>query len=102
MLKSSKAESLRQTVVDDLQKGDFYGLYVVQEKKPGRAKGWAKIKCDKATGALNIEWYPDTKILIGRAVAKRGNYPDILVGSFVAYLIAHRGSSIGSIVIRTV
>ena len=52
MARPATRKSLRETIISDLQKSD-YGLEVILEKKIGRTRGWAKIKADGLTGALN-------------------------------------------------
>ena len=101
MARASLRESLRELIIDDLQKWD-YELEVVSEKKIGRRSGWAKIKARDLSGVLNVSWHANSKTLIVRAVGKRGHSPGDLVGRFIAYLLERRRKDISGVIIRTV
>jgi hypothetical protein len=101
MARPSLNESLREIIIEDLQRWE-YDLDVTLEKKRGRRGGWAKIKAADVYGALNIAWHPNSKTLIARAVGKQGNNPGELVGRFVAYLLQHRRREIVAMTIRTI
>lgn len=104
LAKPSLRKSLREAIIADLEKWD-YGLDVTSEKKRGRTNGWAKIKasCDvPCCGAINIQWDNISKTLVGRAISKRGNLPNELLGRFVSYLIEKRRKDISSLTIRSV
>ena len=100
MARPATRKSLRETIISDLQKSD-YGLEVILEKKIGRTRGWAKIKADGLTGALNISWHAPSKMLIARAVGKKGNWPSELVSRFVCYLLDRRRRDFTSLVLHT-
>ncbi len=99
MAKPSLKESLRELIIADLQKWEYH-LTVESEKKIGRRGGWAKIKATDLPGVINISWHAESKSLIGRAIAKRGNTPHELVGRFVAYLLDCRRRDVTGITIR--
>lgn len=99
MAKPSTRQSLRETIIADLQNRD-YGLEVIFEKKIGRRRGWAKIRARDLTGALNISWHAPSKMLIARAVGKKGNSPSELVSRFVCYLLDRRGKSFTSLILH--
>jgi hypothetical protein len=82
-----KGESLRDSIVNDSELSDF-GLAVHERLKRSRSKGWAKIRSSQSDrrGALNIEWNPDTHILLCRIVNRGDGRPDLILGDFVSYL----------------
>ena len=86
----SNGGSLRDSIVNDAKLSDF-GLAVRGKLKQGRPQGWAKIYSVQSSrrGALNIEWNPDTRILLCRVVNRGGGRPDLVLGDFVSYLF-HR------------
>jgi hypothetical protein len=100
MARPSTRKSLRETVIADLQSAD-YGLEVVFEKKIGRRRGWAKIRAAGLKGALNISWHAPSKMLIARAVSKKGNTPGDLVSRFVRYLLERRRRDFTSLILHT-
>jgi len=100
MARSSLRESLRELIIADLRRWEYY-LEVISEKKIGRRSGWAKIKAKDLNGVLNISWHANSKTLIVRAVGKQGHNPADLVGRFVAYLLDHRRKDLGGVIIRT-
>jgi hypothetical protein len=99
--RGSLRKSLREVIISDLEHWE-YDLDVMSEKKLGRTSGWAKIKAKDLNGAINMSWHANSKTLIGRAVAKRGNNPSDLVGRFVRYLLDHRRREVSAIMIRTI
>jgi hypothetical protein len=66
-----------------------HGLMVVEQKRPGRPHGWTKVHSTSKDrhGAINIEWDPDTSILVCRVVTKGKGRPDPIIGDFVDYLL---------------
>lgn len=101
MVKKGKA-SLREQIVEQIEKRGEDGLFVEFHHVKHRSKGWAKIKREKSHGALNIEWDADARMLVARAITRGGNKPDELVGSFVSFLLRRFGKRIESMVLRTV
>lgn len=98
---SNRNESLRDRIVNDADL-KRYSLSVVQEKKKGRNRGWAKIRGGgSAHGALNIEWQPSARILLGRIVNRGDGCPALLAACFVHYLLHRYRSEIVSIHIWT-
>lgn len=96
-------KSLRERIVKDLNDYTFDGCWrVLMEHKKGRPKGWAKVNRTDCYGSLNLEWDADAKTLIGRAVSRRGNHPNVLVGQFVSYLLRWQTSRISSVTVRTI
>ena len=58
----------------------------------GRQRGWTKLHSSRegAYGAINIQWDTAARVLICRVVT-RGEYPALITGDFVAYLVSrHR------------
>ncbi len=96
-----KGDSLRDIIAKD-SKIDVYGLDLTEFKNQNRAHGWAKIKSSGTPGALNLKWDASSQTLICRAVTKLNNIPEVIVGSFVAYLLARHGKRIVSIVISQI
>jgi hypothetical protein len=101
MARSSLRQSLRETIIADLQKWE-YCLEVASEKKVGRPGGWAKIKAKDLSGAINISWHANSKTLVVRAIGKKGNTPSDLVARFIGYLLHKRRRDITGIIIRTI
>lgn len=101
LAKPSFRGSLRTAIIEDLETWEC-GLDLVFEKKKGRKTGWAKIKAKGCPGAINIHWDQHSKTLIGRAVSRKGNCADKLVGLFVEYLLCKRGKSISALAMRTI
>ncbi|MBI4465368.1 MAG: hypothetical protein HY647_11745 [Acidobacteria bacterium] len=83
-----KGPSLRDRIVNDSRISNFK-LAVRWEKKPGRKRGWAKIRGTEGQyGAINIEWDGRTKTLICRVITKGFGKPHSIIGDFVDYLLA--------------
>ncbi len=98
-----QTSSLRKAVIDDLSRNSDHLLAIEYEKKRGRKNGWTKIKANGVNGvcgALNIKWDNHSKSLIGRAVTKGNNQPDMLLGLFVRYLLCEHADQINAIMIR--
>jgi hypothetical protein len=99
MARSNLRESLRESIIADLQKWD-YALEIESEKKIGRRSGWAKIKAGDLPGVLNMTWHANSKTLIVRAITRGGNNPNELIGRFISYLLECRRHAIVGVVIR--
>lgn len=98
---SNQSDSLRDRIVNDAALKQYH-LSVAQEKKKGRNRGWAKILGNKdAQGALNIEWQPSARILLGRIVNRGGGCPALLAARYVYYLLQRYRDEIVSIQIWT-
>ena len=87
----TKGPSLRESIVNDDKRLDFFGLEVSGKLKAGRQKGWAKIHSGLPDrwGALNIEWDSDTGILLCRVVNRQKGSPELILGDFVSYLLRY-------------
>jgi hypothetical protein len=81
-----------------------FGLKVVQESRKDRQPGWSKLHSsnqgessvyEKVSGAINIEWDGDTRILLCRSIGKRA--PVELMTRLVHYLLAKHGRKIEAI-----
>jgi hypothetical protein len=97
---AKRPRSLRTLITNDLSRGRHEKLYVEKFKNPTRPRGWAKILGDGIPGAINIEWDPDQRMLVARAIAKKGNKPHELLGVFVDYLIERHGRRISHVNIQ--
>jgi len=95
-----KSESLRRRITQDLERQEYYDLYVERFKDPKRNPGWAKIKSRHVPGVINMEWDGSLRMLVVRAIAKHGNTPHQLLGTFVGFLIDRYGRRISSINIQ--
>ncbi len=94
------AASLRDRIVHD-RRLERYELAVVRQKTPGRNPGWAKLYAiDYTHGAVNLEWDASTRSLLARIVNRAKGKPDVVVGRFVAYLLARHRHRIRSITIH--
>ena len=83
---------MREKIAQDGKLVD-YSLVVPRQKIAGRNPGWAKLySTDPDTpGVVNLVWYKDSLMLVGRVVTRGGSRPDELIGAFVTYLMArHR------------
>ena len=93
-------DSLRDRIVHD-QRLKSYDLEVARQKTPGRNPGWAKLNpVDYTRGAINLEWDASTRSLLARIVNRAKGKPDIVVGRFIAYLLARHRGRIRSITIH--
>jgi hypothetical protein len=83
--------SLREAI-SNYRSIERFSLQVTLQKRPGRRHGWAKIHAldGEPPGALNIEWDPNTHILMGRVVTKGKNRPNRLISYFVDFLLGSR------------
>lgn len=93
-----RGKSLREKIVKD-KKLPEYSLKVSEERRKDRARGWAKIHgtSQDRRGAINIQWLADTNILLARVVTRSGNKPNLIIGDFVDYLLAHHKTRIEAI-----
>ncbi len=92
--------SLREVIGGDLRRKPHDVLYVKEFKNPQRFPGWLKIRGAGLAGAINVRWESDSRMLVARAIAKKGNTPHELLGVFLAYLIERHGKRIASISIQ--
>jgi hypothetical protein len=95
-----KGSSLRKIISNDLRKKSYENLEVIEFKNPRRPRGWAKIKGKDEKGAINLEWAPNTRMLIARVITEKGNTPYKLLGTFLAYLTQRHGKRLASINIQ--
>jgi hypothetical protein len=95
-----RGQSLRKRITDDLYNRPHEVLYVEEFKNPERRPGWAKILGRGLTGAINVSWNASAHMLVVRAIAKKGNTPHELLGTFLAYLFERHGRRIASINIQ--
>jgi len=93
----SGSKSLREAISNDHQL-ERYGLRVSKQKSPGRNPGWAKLKStsSEVLGAINLEWDPDSKILLSRVVT-RSSKSNAIIGKYIDYLLGRRSSRIRAI-----
>lgn len=93
-------KSLRSVITNDLENDNDQWI-VVSKKNSKRKNGWATLKLrEPSPGSLKLEWDPKTMSLIARAITKKKNKPDLLIGSFIYYLLKCYGKRISSINIR--
>ncbi len=94
----TRGRSLREAIVGD-QRISRHDLQVLQQKRPGRSRGWAKLKSTLPDrhGAINLEWDADTNILISRVVTRGKGRPNLIIGDYIDYLLARHGRRIQAI-----
>jgi hypothetical protein len=94
----TKGRSLREAIAGDPRIGG-HDLQVVHQKRPGRPRGWAKLKSTLPDrhGAINLEWDADTHVLISRVVTKGKGKPNLIVGDYIDYLLARHARRIQAI-----
>ena len=94
----TKGPSLREKIVKDRKLQKFL-LEVSEEKRTDRSHGWAKLHSTEQDrrGAINVEWQADTNMLLARVVTRSGNWPSLIIGDFVGYLMANQKSRIQAI-----
>jgi len=94
----TKGRSLREAIASDLRIGR-HDLQVVQQKRPGRARGWAKLRSTLPDrhGAINLEWDADTNVLISRVVTKGKGKPHAIIGDYIDYLLARHARRVQAI-----
>ena len=94
----SKGRSLREAIANDARL-ERHDLQVVHQKRPGRSRGWAKLRSTLPDrhGAINLEWDADTNVLISRVVTKGKGKPNLIVGDYIDYLLARHSRRIQAI-----
>ncbi len=94
----TRGRSLREAIVGDQRIGR-HDLQVLQQKRPGRSRGWAKLKSTLPDrhGAINLEWDADTSILISRVVTRGKGRPNLIIGDYIDYLLARHARRIQAI-----
>jgi hypothetical protein len=94
----TRGRSLREAIVGDQRIGR-HDLQVLQQKRPGRSRGWAKLKSTLPDrhGAINLEWDADTNILISRVVTRGKGRPNLIIGDYIDYLLARHARRIQAI-----
>jgi hypothetical protein len=85
----SKGRSMREAIASD-PRIERHDLQVVHQKRPGRARGGAKLRSTlpHRHGAINLEWDGNTNVLISRVVTKGKGKPNAIVGDYIDYLLA--------------
>lgn len=92
-------KSLRDSIANDTRLKE-YNLYLVHSKKQHRSPGWAKVRsASREWGAINLVWSSSAHTLTCRVVTKKGHMPYMIVGDFVAYLLACHNKRIVTIVL---
>jgi len=94
----SKGRSLREAIAGDPRIAR-HQLQVVQQKRPGRSHGWAKLKSTlpDRRGAINLEWDANTTVLISRVVSRGRGQPNLIIGDFIDYLLARHARRVQAI-----
>jgi hypothetical protein len=94
----AKGPSLRDAIGDDAKRLDEFGLFVVEQRRVGRRRGWSKLHSGRegAYGAINVQWDKAASVLVCRVVT-RGAKPSKIVGDFVGYLFSRYKSRIQAI-----
>ena len=94
----TKGRSLREAISSD-RRLEGHHLQVVQQKRPGRAHGWAKLKSllPDRHGAINLEWDTNTSLLISRVVTRGKGKPNLIIGDYIHYLLARHARRIQAI-----
>ncbi|MEO6264170.1 MAG: hypothetical protein ABIO58_04300 [Luteimonas sp.] len=94
----TRGRSLREAIANDARI-ERHDLQVVQQKRPGRRHGWAKLKSTLPDrhGAINLEWDADTNVLISRVVTRGKGRPHLIVGDYIDYLLARHARRIQAI-----
>lgn len=94
----TRGRSLREAIVGDPRIGR-HDLVVVQQKRPGRQRGWAKLRSSRPDrhGAINLEWDADTHVLVSRVVTRGKGRPNLIIGDYIDYLLARHARRIQAI-----
>jgi hypothetical protein len=95
----SRGRSLREAIARDARRLEGHHLQVLQQKRPGRQHGWAKLRSTLPGrhGAINLEWDAGTQVLLSRVVTRGNGRPGGIVGDYVAYLLDRHPRRIQSI-----
>ena len=93
-----KGRSLRDVIAKDTKIED-YDLYVSEQKRAGRNRGWAKVHSTQSDryGAINIQWLGASQMLLCRVVTRKRINPSLLIGDFTGYLLERYPRRIQSI-----
>ena len=85
----SKGRSLREAIANDERHLQAHQLQVLQQKRPGRQHGWAKLRSTLPGrhGAINLEWDAGTHVLLSRVVTRGKGRPHGIIGDYVDYLL---------------
>jgi hypothetical protein len=95
-------KSLRDVIARD-EWLERFGLRLVHSKRQHRSPGWAKLKSARGElGAINFDWSGATRTLTCRVVTRRRNPASIIVGDWIAYLLARHSKRIVSVLISQV
>ncbi len=94
----TRGRSLREAIVND-PRIDRHDLEVVHQKRPGRPRGWAKLRSTRPGrhGAINLEWDADAGVLVSRLVTRARRRPDLVIGDFIDYLFARHARRIQAV-----
>lgn len=84
----TRGQSLRDAITNHPRLED-HNLEVAEQKRPGRARGWTKVRSaiPGRHGAINIEWDADTSVLVARVVTRGRGKPNLIIGDFVDFLL---------------
>lgn len=86
----SRGPSLRDAIRTH-PKLESHRLRVTEHQRPGRPHGWSKVRSTHTDrhGAINIEWDANTGILLCRVVTRGLGRPNLIIGDFADFLLAH-------------
>ena len=93
-----RGPSMRDAVANSPQLKN-HNLQVIEKKRPGRSRGWTKVRSTEPRrhGAINVEWDADTNILVSRVITKGRGKPNLIIGDFVDFLLRRFSSRIQAI-----
>src|SRR5687768_8678238 len=91
-------QSLRDAIGHDQKRLEKFGLFVVEQKRKGRRRGWSKLHStrDGGYGAVNVQWDMAAHVLVCRIIT-RGQMPTVIMGDVVAYLFTRYSRRIHAI-----
>lgn len=94
----TRGRSLREAIANDSRIAR-HDLEVVQQKRPGRPRGWTKLHSTLPDrhGAINLEWDADTHVLVSRVVTRGRGRPNLIIGDYIDYLLARHARRIQAI-----
>ena len=80
--------SVRDAIAKHSKLEDHH-LKVTEQKRPGRSRGWTKVRSTVPGrhGAINLEWDADTGVLVSRVVTRGRGKPNLIIGDFVDFLL---------------